>query len=607
MSQLPLKQISSGGATVGQALVFNGTTWAPGTVSAVSTQQDDVYVDAAGSDSNPGTVGSPFLTIQHALDVLPKIRKHPAIVHVGAGNFAGAYVQGFQFETGVAATGSWLQVIGTYKNFVPATGSATGTVTSAAAGSNGSFATFTDSAQTWTTNDLRQQLVRFETGALAGQIFKLQSNTATQCSLLTATAPAVGVTYTILDWDTHITTGVVTPKLPTAAVGTSQYGFGFLDMSTGTQQSTTVTGTYVTVEALDIICARGAFSSSMCIPSLDKCRIVGTSTQNFSLLQAAAGIVLARSYVGYIANAFSFLGGTTYSPSNIASWSCLHRGVGSGSVVRAGAQYSVLTSNYDSIENLGYGFMRCSGRFASTHFDTISVCAIDTNPDNYTQIPDGFGQIIIGSAGGSHCHFSNCGIAVRLYGGIRASLQAGVDGGGNTVGVDVINGSVAQINAAWGVLGSTADLRMDGVTSTLTALRALSPKIWGHATGSQIRQDDTTVSWSSYMPNLGDTRAAPANKDMTASVTTADNQLACSTAMVNANYGGGYITVTVNGQAQKVGDGTKVGVDCYFSGDSGATARAFSAVVAGDLLYWNGSVAGWQLSATDTIDFSYVQ
>jgi hypothetical protein len=94
------------------------------------------------------------------------------------------------------------------------------------------------------------------------------------------------------------------------------------------------------------------------------------------------------------------------------------------------------------------------------------------------------------------------------------------------------------------------------------------------------------------------------NKGMTASVTTADGQPACATAIAATPSGGSYVRVSVNGMGQNLGDGVK-NTDCYFSADSGTTARAFSAIVSGDLLYWNGSIAGFQLAATDKIDFEY--
>lgn len=103
---------------------------------------------------------------------------------------------------------------------------------------------------------------------------------------------------------------------------------------------------------------------------------------------------------------------------------------------------------------------------------------------------------------------------------------------------------------------------------------------------------------------------ATANKAMTASITVNDGDLACATAVTNApatsSAAGGGFQVLVNGVSAKLGNATKVGVSCYFSGDGGVTARNQKAIVAGDLLYWNPSVAGFYLAASDLIDFLYL-
>ena len=66
----------------------------------------------------------------------------------------------------------------------------------------------------------------------------------------------------------------------------------------------------------------------------------------------------------------------------------------------------------------------------------------------------------------------------------------------------------------------------------------------------------------------------------------------------------GMVNVIVNGIMQELGQGVKT-KDCYFSADGGSTARAISAIAANDTLYWNGSVAGFQLDTNDKITLSY--
>lgn len=103
----------------------------------------------------------------------------------------------------------------------------------------------------------------------------------------------------------------------------------------------------------------------------------------------------------------------------------------------------------------------------------------------------------------------------------------------------------------------------------------------------------------------GTDHPSPLNKFMTASVTVADGDVACATAIAATPVGAtAYVAVYVNGLSVVVGNGVKTR-DCYFSGNAGVTARAFGAIVSGDLLYWNGSIAGYELAGTDRIDFLF--
>ena len=99
------------------------------------------------------------------------------------------------------------------------------------------------------------------------------------------------------------------------------------------------------------------------------------------------------------------------------------------------------------------------------------------------------------------------------------------------------------------------------------------------------------------------TNAANGNKSMVGEITTADAQLATVTTLALTPKG--YVQVFVNGIKAKLA-GDKTSGDCYFSGNSGSTARALGSAVAGDELYWNGSVAGYQLDANDFLDFDYI-
>jgi len=94
----------------------------------------------------------------------------------------------------------------------------------------------------------------------------------------------------------------------------------------------------------------------------------------------------------------------------------------------------------------------------------------------------------------------------------------------------------------------------------------------------------------------------PDNRDMVPSVTSGDEE---ATGLTIDNTPTGLIIIALNGEIKSLGNGVKT-KHCYFSGDAGVTARAFSAIVAGDELYWNGTIAGYDLDGSDTLDFYYI-
>jgi len=92
------------------------------------------------------------------------------------------------------------------------------------------------------------------------------------------------------------------------------------------------------------------------------------------------------------------------------------------------------------------------------------------------------------------------------------------------------------------------------------------------------------------------------NRYMPASVTTADEDEACATAVLGSPEGS--VRVSVNGNEVPVGDGTKDEF-CYFSDDAGTTAKVLSAIVTGDKLFWMGSKTNYELDAFDRVSFLY--
>jgi hypothetical protein len=93
---------------------------------------------------------------------------------------------------------------------------------------------------------------------------------------------------------------------------------------------------------------------------------------------------------------------------------------------------------------------------------------------------------------------------------------------------------------------------------------------------------------------------SPDDRFLPAETTIADEDIATLSTLSNTPINGCYVEVKVNGIEYEVGDGVKT-KSCYFSGNGGTDARGFLSthpngqVQSGDELYWNGSIAGFEL------------
>lgn len=121
-----------------------------------------------------------------------------------------------------------------------------------------------------------------------------------------------------------------------------------------------------------------------------------------------------------------------------------------------------------------------------------------------------------------------------------------------------------------------------------------------------ILPDTTETSSPTIGTSANGVRAAVpirTQKGLVANVTSSNGDKATNTTVAAAPAGDGDIAVFVNGLKLTISDDNTG--EAYFGQGDTTTARARSAVVAGDTLRWNGSVAGYQLDAADRIDFVY--
>lgn len=91
------------------------------------------------------------------------------------------------------------------------------------------------------------------------------------------------------------------------------------------------------------------------------------------------------------------------------------------------------------------------------------------------------------------------------------------------------------------------------------------------------------------------------DKNLTSN-TTSGNYAATGIQISYTPFADSDVSVRINGIEVNLGDKTS---ECYFSNDNGLTAKTIANITAGDELYWNGLIAGFDLDTLDDIDLSY--
>jgi len=185
----------------------------PAYQTAGSATTTNYFVDGSlGNDNNncSASGASACLTIQGALNKIPKLLLNAVKVNVAAGTYAGFIVSGFYEDNGLQQTTGAIFISGGLSNSTLATGSATGTATSGTAGSGTTFGTLTDTGATWTVNDLVGRLITTATPTNTALV--IASNTATTLTIVgTWSSPNASTTYAIQDPNVIVNTSLQRP------------------------------------------------------------------------------------------------------------------------------------------------------------------------------------------------------------------------------------------------------------------------------------------------------------------------------------------------------------------------------------------------------------
>lgn len=456
----------------------------------------NLYVETTGNDANFCTdVSAPCLTIQGAVDKVPKLIRHPVIIAVGQGTFgAGAYISAFLIDKAAdPSVGAYMQVFGTLINGTPATGPATGTATSGTAGTTDSvtWGTLTLTGAGWTVNDLRGKLLEITGGTGSGQIRSVYANTADTITVAGDwTAPTGTSTFAIRDWGTTINGVVTSPLTPGNAAGSLNASFIISEASSKTQAEF-----WLTVDKF-----KYAISSGRALRSDGMANFIarysyfgGSSTTSGRVsLGRGGGVYVYASYASLpsgvdLAVAFNNQANTGrfFIERNVVDT------VGAGGIGRF--EMAPLYVFYNHVKNTSGRIVGLGSNpnvvFRGNIFDCngaggVGIEAAGSAAPGIPAAQRGSGPIRF-----TGNDISNCATAIKVKGDAHVYFEAGVvSGTGNTTGISVEDMATVWIESDTTLTGTT-ELSIEGAAYTLAGLRALSPKrITDVSTGAGVSE-----------------------------------------------------------------------------------------------------------------------
>lgn len=460
----------------------------------VTTGPIILFVGTNGSDSNSGTdVNAPCLTIQGALNKLPKKIKHPVTINVAAGTYGAFLASGFQIlpADNYLTDTSYLHIKGTMVQCVPAsTGSATGTLSSFAnTNFTGTFAVCTDSSNNMTVNEYEGCYLEFLTGTgsissvavPARALIVSNDNTSFTC-LIPGTAPAANTTYRVIKPASSINIGLGGNPLvaannpsqianPTggsfAACWTNCSGLAYAmsDMDL-TLSSTLIRGIILQESRLRVSCVRiiGASGSSL------------QGVTFGTVQQSTSAFIASNTFINFTGSSSStcMLFATTGAGVQQAAPSL------SSCYIKGGIQGLVASNigppqlNTCMFKSQTTASIVSAGGMSMSQFGNVAIDGSATGIAFVESVNTGLGQITFGTNG---MKISNCTVSgITLQGAAVSGALKTVSGTGNLVGLKVSRGAVCVI-ASDTTLTGTTEITVDGVTTSLTALRGATPKM----------------------------------------------------------------------------------------------------------------------------------
>ncbi len=466
----------------------------------VTTGPVTLYVTSTGSDSAPGTASQPFLTIQAALNSLPKIIRHLVTIQVGAGSFAGfnwegftiddTYVSGAAAGTDTIANQVGIYIQGTYVASTLDAGTASGTLTGSTTGvaATATYTVTTDSTQAWTVNALKGKLFHVTSSTGIGNMFPITSNTATAITCASTTAVGAASTYSIKDCATIITSSVrSSPSLPTSTAQTVPAGT--LSVINFVNNVSSSSNAYFRLEGIKF--SPSTASTFTCIGyrgnahlTIARCQLVTAITAQTLIAASGTGsLFIQQCYLEGVSTGVANSGGATsitncyiktvnpivtfgtaISTTITATQLEVFGGAGAGRAIAIGGKPSaaVIITSTKILGVSSQQLIRCSAADLSG-FSVINIAGLTVDATNGTWAFEIFGPHFITATG----LFITCASGFS--------------------GIALYNGARMKIDATSTITGAS-EITLDLVATDLATMRAASPKLITNTYGTIIAE-----------------------------------------------------------------------------------------------------------------------
>lgn len=449
-----------------------------------------LYVDPLGSDTNSGTVSGTgaFLTIQAAVNAIPKLVRHPVVVNIATGSYSGFGVYGFSFDPASVTNGAYINFVGGYITATGlASGTATGTATAGAAGSGATYGTLTDGTQAWTINDLKGKAIVITGGTGSGQTRIIASNTATQITIVgTWTAPTGTSTYTISSWGPVVNTAVNQPAIPGTAAGTplalAMQGNGSVRLVSGS--ATVLAGAAITFNRIKFApgtAAQGAVRlNGPNQVAFSECSINGNTSGSGLSSGSYAAVEIDRSYVssgtGIGLNSLASNFASQYVQMNCV----LIETGGAGTPMTLQGAGSITSVQANANANTSTSVSQLSGNFIMTGCVLQGTAGGSTVGLNLLSAVAGLTPYNTGVIFTSSSILS-CPVGVNASGSTsNVFLGAGtvITGtGAQTSGIAALRGGRVDLAEDPTITGYTNDLTLDGVNYAYATMSGATPPV----------------------------------------------------------------------------------------------------------------------------------